>query len=122
MRQAVVMGIGVNEFWEMTPRWFMSLAEGWYRQRRQEMRFDVTMAYLGAGWQRVKRMDSLAKTMERLGLDEPKRAQTQTTEQQIAAFQMWRTASAAALKSDFKPSARVFVPPSLARLRAEGSA
>lgn len=94
MRQAAVIGIASDAFWQMTPRWVLALIEAHEDARAKVMRFDATVAWLTAAWPRMKRMPELSRVLDQLGLASPSAApRQQTAEEMFAAGQLWAARS-----------------------------
>lgn len=89
MRQAAVIGIGPEQFWQMTPRWVLSLVDGHEAAKMAAMRFEVTIAWLTAAWPRMKRMPELRRVLNQLGLISAAAPRQQTPEEMLAAGRQW---------------------------------
>lgn len=63
MRAAIRIGIKLHEYDEMTPHELNMHIEEFNQSRIASQEEKITLAYLGAYWQRVKRMPSLKKVL-----------------------------------------------------------
>jgi hypothetical protein len=60
---AVHVGIRAIDFWELTPAEINIYVKIFNKKIKQEHEDRITMAYLGAYWQRVKKMPSLKEVL-----------------------------------------------------------
>lgn len=74
---AAAIGIGIRDFWEMTPAELSIYAKAYNDKQKQKQEDLIVLQYMNAAWQRSKKMPALNEVIER----KPKQ---QTTEQMLA--------------------------------------
>ena len=77
MNSAALINISFSEFWELTPFEFSLKLNSFNKQKKEEQEEKLTLTYLGALWQRVKKMPDLKDII--------KQEQKEMTSEQILA-------------------------------------
>lgn len=72
MSVAFQIGIGPLEFWELTPRELGVLVSAHLEKAKRDHEERLLIAYLGAYWQRIKKMPSIKEVLKQSGTAEPK--------------------------------------------------
>lgn len=72
MELAALIGIGITEFWEITPFELNVAAKGYARRQEQKQKQSIYQAYLISRWVWAKKVD----IKKYLGEDKPKRRMT----------------------------------------------
>lgn len=70
---AAMIGLDPLTFWQITPGELSIMIDAYNQKRKNDQEEKIVIAYLGAYWQRVKKMPSLK---EILGKEEKKKKQT----------------------------------------------
>lgn len=77
---AAAIGVCPLTFWQITPGELSIMVEAYNRKRKEDHEEKLIVAYLGAYWQRVKKMPSIK---EYLGQEEKKNKKNQTVEDML---------------------------------------
>lgn len=76
---AVYVGIRPMEFWDLTPLEISSVIHAFNKKTKQDHEDRLVMTYLGAYWQRVKKMPSLKEVLN----DTPRESKKQSAENML---------------------------------------
>lgn len=64
LETAIRMGVSINEFNEMTPKEFTLYIKVYNEKRKEKDKDNITNAYLGAAWQRAKKLPNLKRLFD----------------------------------------------------------
>lgn len=87
LRSAVRAGIRPAEFWDMTPVELAITIDAYVEHETAEFKQGLTMAYMGASWQRSKKMPRLETVLNKVdGTTRRKKKKAQTPQEMMAVF------------------------------------
>lgn len=66
MKTATLIGINVLDFWELTPYEFSLTVEAFNKNKEEEQEEKLTLVWLGAAWQRAKKMPRLREILNKI--------------------------------------------------------
>ena len=84
LKTAAKAGIRPAEFWEMTPGELVICIEGYIAINTESLKEAITVAYMGAAWQRSKKMPRLETVLSKIdGTTRKKTKKKQTPEEML---------------------------------------
>lgn len=85
LKTAAKAGIRPVDFWEMTPAELIICIEGYVATHTESLKEAITVAYMGAAWQRSKKMPRLESVLSKIdGTTRKKTKKAQTPEEMLA--------------------------------------
>jgi hypothetical protein len=87
LRSAAKAGIRPAEFWEMTPVELAITIDAYVENETAEFKQGITLAYMGAAWQRAKKMPRLETVLNKIeSTTQRKKKKAQTPAEMMAVF------------------------------------